>query len=66
MFKNGRVYEGMFEHDHIVEYPDFNIDGSTTPDISNIRTRTPVPSGMNGNFKLLSGVNGNSHIIRYE
>ena len=49
MFKNGRVYEGMFEHDHIVEYPDFNIDGSTTPDISNIRTRTPVPSGMNVN-----------------
>jgi hypothetical protein len=45
MFKNGRVYEGMFEHDHIVEYPDFTIDGHLTPDISELRTRTPLPSG---------------------
>ncbi|ESO83241.1 hypothetical protein LOTGIDRAFT_176258, partial [Lottia gigantea] len=43
-FKNGRIYEGVFEKDHIVEYPDFNADGSTTPDISQIRTRTPLPS----------------------
>lgn len=44
-FKNGRIYEGMFEKDHIVEYPDFNVDGATTPDITSIRTRTPLPSG---------------------
>lgn len=45
LFKNGRIYEGMFEHDHIVEYPDFRMNGTTTPDISGIRTRTPLPSG---------------------
>ena len=45
IFKNGRIYEGMFEKDHIAEFPQFNIDGNTTPDISQIRTRTPLPSG---------------------
>ncbi|XP_041359048.1 radial spoke head 10 homolog B-like isoform X2 [Gigantopelta aegis] len=44
VFKNGRIYEGMFEKDHISEYPQFNTDGNTTPDISQIRTRTPLPS----------------------
>ncbi|KAK6188921.1 hypothetical protein SNE40_004999 [Patella caerulea] len=43
-FKNGRIYEGVFEKDHIVEYPDFNTDGASTPDITQIRTRTPLPS----------------------
>ena len=45
IFKNGRVYEGMFEKDHIVEYPLFSMDSVTTPDLSQIRTRTPLPMG---------------------
>jgi len=44
-FKNGRYYEGMFEFDHIKEYPDFNMDGNNTPDLGEIRTRTPLPMG---------------------
>ncbi|XP_012938646.1 radial spoke head 10 homolog B isoform X2 [Aplysia californica] len=43
-FKNGRIYEGLFEKDHIVEYPDFTMDGSASPDMTQIRTRTPVPT----------------------
>jgi len=46
VFKNGRVYEGTFDNDHIVEFPTFDMDGITTPDITKIRTRTPLPSGM--------------------
>jgi hypothetical protein len=38
------VYEGVFEKDHILEYPEFTIDGMATPDMSMIRTRTPLPS----------------------
>ena len=45
VFKNGRIYEGMFECDHIVEFPDFQMDGLNTPDLTQIRTRTPLPSG---------------------
>ncbi|CAD5123557.1 DgyrCDS11895 [Dimorphilus gyrociliatus] len=44
IFKNGRVYEGEFHKDHIVDYPDFTMDHATTPDLTNIRTRTPLPS----------------------
>lgn len=44
VFKNGRTYEGMFENDRIVEFPQFEMDGRVTPDISQIRTRTPLPS----------------------
>ncbi|KAH3850321.1 hypothetical protein DPMN_092730 [Dreissena polymorpha] len=44
-FKNGRIYEGMFERDHIVEYPEFTMDGTSSPDLTNIRTRTPLPMG---------------------
>lgn len=44
IFKNGRVYEGTFQDDHIVEYPEFEMDGRVTPDLSMIRTRTPLPS----------------------
>ncbi|KAK3777550.1 hypothetical protein RRG08_021670, partial [Elysia crispata] len=43
-FKNGRIYEGLFEKDHIVEYPDFTMDGTTSPDMTQIRTRTPLPT----------------------
>ena len=45
IFKNGRVYEGIFEKDHIVEYPNFTMDSVSTPDLTQIRTRTPLPSG---------------------
>ncbi len=45
IFKNGRVYEGQFENDHIEEFPGFTAEGVSTPDISQIRTRTPLPSG---------------------
>ena len=44
IFKNGRVYEGVFEKDHILEFPDFQMDGMNTPDMTMIRTRTPLPS----------------------
>src|SRR6218665_19705 len=37
----------MFENDRIVEFPQFEMDGRVTPDISQIRTRTPLPSGKN-------------------
>jgi hypothetical protein len=46
VFKNGRVYEGLFEDDHIVEFPSFEMDALATPDLSRIRTRTPLPYGM--------------------
>jgi len=46
VFKNGRVYEGTFENDHIVEFPAFDMDGTTTPDMTKIRTRTPLLSGI--------------------
>ena len=56
VFKNGRIYEGMFECDHIVEFPDFQMDGLNTPDLTQIRTRTPLPSGTV--FFLL-------HVVQY-
>ncbi|XP_006814467.1 radial spoke head 10 homolog B-like, partial [Saccoglossus kowalevskii] len=43
-FKNGRVFEGMFIQDRMVEYPQFTMDGMSTPDISQIRTKTPDTS----------------------
>jgi hypothetical protein len=44
----------MFERDHIAEYPDFTMDGTMTPDISMIRTRTPLPNGMDNKKNSLS------------
>ena len=43
----------MFERDHIAEYPDFTMDGTMTPDISMIRTRTPLPNGMDNKKNYL-------------
>lgn len=34
VFKNGRIYEGMFVNDYIVEYLDFIMDGIIILDIS--------------------------------
>ena len=52
IFKNGRVYEGIFENDHIREFPDFAMDGINTPDLSAIRTRTPLCAGKDVQFQL--------------
>ncbi|XP_078612753.1 radial spoke head 10 homolog B-like isoform X2 [Branchiostoma floridae x Branchiostoma japonicum] len=40
-FKNGRIFEGQFENDHMLDHPTFSMDGTTTPDLTGIRTRTP-------------------------
>ncbi|XP_051789613.1 radial spoke head 10 homolog B isoform X4 [Erpetoichthys calabaricus] len=42
VFKNGRLFEGEFVEDRMVEFPNFSIDGINTPDISGIRTSSPV------------------------
>ncbi|KAG2456091.1 RS10B protein, partial [Polypterus senegalus] len=42
VFKNGRLFEGEFVEDRMLEFPNFSIDGINTPDISGIRTRSPV------------------------
>ncbi|CAK8692787.1 unnamed protein product [Clavelina lepadiformis] len=39
---NGRVFEGQFENDHMVDHPSFKLDGNESPDLTNVRTRTPV------------------------
>lgn len=44
-FKNGRIFEGIFVEDRMADYPEFAMDGTVTPDISEIRTRTPDPAG---------------------
>ncbi|KAK3716085.1 hypothetical protein QZH41_019631 [Actinostola sp. cb2023] len=47
-FQNGHVFDGKctFEQDHMLEYPEFNPSGMTTPDIINsgipVRPATPV------------------------
>lgn len=41
-FKNGRIFEGQFENDHMVDYPTFEGSGTASPDLNQIRTRTPV------------------------
>nr|XP_054772682.1 LOW QUALITY PROTEIN: radial spoke head 10 homolog B-like [Lytechinus pictus] len=44
-FKNGRIFDGIFVDDRMAEYPQFTMDGTNTPDLSGIRTRTPDPAG---------------------
>ncbi|XP_067912684.1 radial spoke head 10 homolog B isoform X2 [Heterodontus francisci] len=41
-FKNGRTFEGEFFEDRMVEFPNFSIDGTNTPDLSTIRTQSPL------------------------
>ena len=31
VFKNGRIYEGVFEYDHMVEHPDLVLERLSTP-----------------------------------
>ncbi|XP_059834983.1 radial spoke head 10 homolog B isoform X5 [Hypanus sabinus] len=45
VFKNGRTYEGEFLEDRMAEFPNFSIDGMNTPDLSTIRTQSPVETG---------------------
>ncbi|KAI1895983.1 hypothetical protein AGOR_G00090130 [Albula goreensis] len=40
-FKNGRMFEGEFVEDHMAEFPAFSMGGTSTPDLSGIRTCTP-------------------------
>ncbi|XP_078096738.1 radial spoke head 10 homolog B [Mustelus asterias] len=41
-FKNGRTFEGEFFEDRMIEFPNFSIDGMNTPDLSSIRTQSPL------------------------
>ncbi|XP_032896456.1 radial spoke head 10 homolog B2-like isoform X2 [Amblyraja radiata] len=42
LFKNGRTFEGEFLEDRMAEFPNFSIEGMNTPDLSTIRTESPV------------------------
>ncbi|KAM4024956.1 radial spoke head 10 homolog B isoform 2-T2 [Anomaloglossus baeobatrachus] len=42
IFKNGRIYIGEFVEDQIAEYPNFKYDRVNTPDLSGIRTQSPI------------------------
>ncbi|MBN3311546.1 R10B1 protein, partial [Atractosteus spatula] len=54
IFKNGRVFEGEFVDDHMAEFPGFSMDGTSTPDLSGIRTHTP-PCGEGESMKRSGG-----------
>ncbi|CAJ0967991.1 unnamed protein product [Ranitomeya imitator] len=45
IFKNGRIYIGEFVEDQIAEHPNFQYDRVNTPDLSGIRTRSPICGG---------------------
>ncbi|XP_072125237.1 radial spoke head 10 homolog B isoform X1 [Mobula birostris] len=45
VFKNGRTFEGEFLEDCMAEFPNFTIDGMNTPDLSTIRTQSPIETG---------------------
>ncbi|XP_032896455.1 radial spoke head 10 homolog B-like isoform X1 [Amblyraja radiata] len=45
LFKNGRTFEGEFLEDRMAEFPNFSIEGMNTPDLSTIRTESPVQTG---------------------
>ncbi|XP_069838110.1 radial spoke head 10 homolog B isoform X2 [Dendropsophus ebraccatus] len=58
IFKNGRTYIGEFVEDQIAEYPNFKYDRVNTPDLSGIRTQSPVcgeSSTLNSGIPSLSG-----------
>ncbi|XP_063284939.1 radial spoke head 10 homolog B [Pelobates fuscus] len=42
VFKNGKIYVGEFVADQIAEFPNFKYDRVNTPDLSGIRTRSPL------------------------
>ncbi|XP_069762241.1 radial spoke head 10 homolog B isoform X3 [Narcine bancroftii] len=45
IFKNGRTFEGEFLEDRMAEFPNFSIDGMNTPDLSAVRTQSPLEAG---------------------
>ncbi|XP_056153551.1 radial spoke head 10 homolog B [Lampris incognitus] len=47
IFKNGRVFEGEFVDDHMAEFPSFHLDDSKSPNLSGIRTCTPLGKHAN-------------------
>ncbi|KAG9476890.1 hypothetical protein GDO78_002343 [Eleutherodactylus coqui] len=53
IFKNGRIYMGEFMEDQIAEYPNFKYDRVSTPDLSGIRTQSPV---CGESFNVNSGI----------
>ncbi|XP_075686366.1 radial spoke head 10 homolog B [Rhinoderma darwinii] len=59
IFKNGKIYIGEFLEDQIAEYPNFKYDRVNTPDLSGIRTRSPICGGessaLNSGIPSLSG-----------
>lgn len=44
IFNNGRVFEGQFDNDHMVDYPTIELNGAKTPDLLQLRPRTPAGS----------------------
>ncbi|KAM8961004.1 radial spoke head 10 homolog B isoform 2-T2 [Pelodytes ibericus] len=42
IFKNGKIYVGEFVEDQIAEFPNFKYDRVNTPDLSGIRTQSPI------------------------
>ncbi|KAM4624517.1 radial spoke head 10 homolog B [Polymixia lowei] len=62
IFKNGRIFEGEFVDDRMAEFPSFCLDGSKTPNLSEIRTHTPC--GENGGLpQRLSGPGNGSSML---
>eukprot|EP00062_Callorhinchus_milii_P008970 gi/632952277/ref/XP_007891763.1/ PREDICTED: radial spoke head 10 homolog B isoform X2 [Callorhinchus milii] len=45
IFKNGLIFDGEFSQDRMVEFPSFWMDGISTPDLSEIRTHSPLETG---------------------
>uniref|UniRef100_UPI00398F3EF9 radial spoke head 10 homolog B isoform X2 n=1 Tax=Pristiophorus japonicus TaxID=55135 RepID=UPI00398F3EF9 len=59
VFKNGHTFEGEFFEDRMVEFPHFSIDGIKTPDLSTIRTQSPLETGKikaNGSKDVIKSV----------
>ncbi|XP_028392873.1 radial spoke head 10 homolog B-like [Dendronephthya gigantea] len=55
VFKNGMVFKGVFDNDHMLEYPDINPSGMITPDISSAglpvqRPATPASSILSADW----------------
>ncbi|XP_058851883.1 radial spoke head 10 homolog B [Acipenser ruthenus] len=61
IFKNGRIFEGEFIEDHMAEFPNFLFDGSSTPDLSGIRTHSPP--GADEPTKISTRTSGGSSIL---
>ncbi|KAM4698695.1 radial spoke head 10 homolog B [Rhinophrynus dorsalis] len=56
VFKNGQIYIGEFVEDQIAEYPNFKYDRVNTPDLSGLRTRSPIGAEKVSTSRLKSGI----------